>query len=189
MFIFFLKISKRDFLGPIGRRTEKIQSHLGTIVFSNNCHKMFSLTSLPDYRVGRNIARSFADYYKYLGVISSPPKKMHRKTNKQSNGRTRSKKIRARMGFSKVRKKTYKRRHLHKPKTNVVQEVTDVEMQSKVDVKKGHIDFSNVMFPPISGQKTIKRKLLPVRQQCIRTSTLEKDELRLSSELKILKIG
>ncbi|KAM7249102.1 hypothetical protein ACFE04_021586 [Oxalis oulophora] len=127
------------------------------------------------YRVGRNIARSFADYYKYLGVISSPPKKMHRKTNKQSNGRTRSKKIRARMGFSKVRKKTYKRRHLHKPKTNVVQEVTDVEMQSKVDVKKGHIDFSNVMFPPISDQKTIKRKLLPVRQQCIRTSTLEKD--------------
>ncbi|KAK7590687.1 hypothetical protein V9T40_002300 [Parthenolecanium corni] len=70
---------------------------------------------------------------------------------------------------------------------DVPQEVTVVEMQPKVDIKKGHIDFSNVMFPPISDRKTIKRKLLPVRQQSIRNSTLEKDELRLSSGLKFVK--
>lgn len=93
------------------------------------------------------------------------------------------------MAFSKIRKKTYRRRRIHKPIMDVPQEVTVVEMQPKVDIKKGHIDFSNVMFPPISDRKTIKRKLLPVRQQSIRNSTLEKDELRLSSGLKVLKIG
>lgn len=145
------------------------------------------LNSNSDHRVGRNIVRSFSDYYSYVGVLP---------TNRDSKPKERKKapkKHHARVVLSKIKKRKLKkfrrsRNHQAKKIRQALREVTSVELRSKVDLKKGRIDFSDIEFPaPIEVPKVVRRKLLSKAFK-LNPASLEK-ESKNDSIIKIINIG
>lgn len=96
---------------------------------------------------------------------------------------------RTRVAFSKIRKRMLRsRRPRHK--LAVVKEVTSVELKSKVDLKKGHIDFSNVQLPQVMKKTQInKRKILSTRRCDRRSPPTENEHSTENVGLSVVKIG
>ncbi|XKL65279.1 hypothetical protein PGB90_008699 [Kerria lacca] len=144
-----------------------------------NCYSIYA--SFHDHRIGRNIVRTFSDYYNYVGILTVCPQKRKKKIISQTPTKRHRKKL-----FWKIRKRTFKK-HRHKRKINIVKKVIAKELKSKSDLKKGYIDFSDITFPAVE-RKTIKRNLLTTRRKSTRILPLKQKECETDSLLKILKI-
>lgn len=122
-----------------------------------------------------------------MGIIPICPKAD--KSSVKLTSKKHRRRRRTRVAFSKIRKRMLRSRRL-RHKLAVVKEMTAVELKSKVDLKKGHINFSNVQFPPVMKNTQMnKRKILSTRRCGRRSPPAENKHLTKDVGLSVVKIG
>ena len=154
-----------------------------------------SLTPDADHRIGRNIVRTFFDYYTYVGVLSKHPKD-DAKPAKRPGVR---KKARKRARIFKMKKSVYckQRARRLRRKLTAIRDRAQTERgggRSGWRLQRKYIDFSDIELPPTLEHKhTIKRKLLTggrKKKFDCGTGPARKNALNaLNAGLTILNIG
>jgi hypothetical protein len=146
-----------------------------------------------DYRIGRNIVRTFFDYYAYVGVIPALPKEVLKHATHSTKKRKKKRKNPTKATFLRIKNSAFQQRQRLRRlrrKLTTMKEVIPTKYEPVCSLQKNFIDFSDIKLPPnIERKHTIKHKLL-INDRKQKRNVCVKDPLReLNSGLTILTIG